>query len=76
MTEIAGVVPKSQMCIVEEYPNTVPTPFMFAFQLHMAQLRSAFLGSLIAREDRPQFMSIKSIAVARLFNTYIGEFDL
>jgi len=33
------------------------------------------LGSLAAKSNPPQMLSIKTAAVARLFNTYIGELE-
>jgi len=31
------------------------------------------LGSMAAKSNPPQMLSIKTVAVAKLFNTYIGE---
>ncbi|CAL8135449.1 unnamed protein product [Orchesella dallaii] len=73
METVASHIPETELCIVEEYPATVPTPYMFNFQLQMAQAKSMLLGILNSREKRPMMLSIKTVAVARLFNTYVGS---
>ena len=46
---------------------------MFSFYLQMAQARSMLLAYLAAQPSPPHMVSIKTVAVARLFNTYIGK---
>lgn len=48
---------------------------MFSYQLQMTQLRSFLLGILASRLDLPSIISIKTGAVARLFNTAVGKCD-
>jgi hypothetical protein len=73
MNEIAGYMPKAQACVVDEYPSTQPSPYMYNFQLQMTQMRSFLLGSLVSVKEAPKIFSIKSIAVGRMFNTYVGK---
>ncbi|ODM90869.1 Transcription elongation factor, mitochondrial [Orchesella cincta] len=73
MGKVASHIPETEMCLVEEYPATVPTPYMFNFQLQMAQAKAMLLGILNSREKRPLIISIKTVAVARLFKTYVGH---
>ncbi len=46
---------------------------MFNFQLQMAQAKALILGLLKSRTTDPKIISVKTIAVARMFNTYIGK---
>ncbi len=72
MVELSKRIPLSHIYIIEEYPTTSANPSMFVYLLHMTQLRSFLLGSLAARLDQTQIVSIKTVAVARLFNTIVG----
>jgi len=76
MTELAQELPPCDLCICEEYPSQVPSTYMFSFYLQMTQVRSMFLGYLAAQSNPPQIISLKTVAVARLFNTYIGKRNL
>lgn len=73
MQTVIGQIPDSELYLVEEYPATVPTPYMFNFQLQMAQAKAMILGLLTSRSKDPKIISVKTIAVARMFNTYIGK---
>lgn len=72
MKTVVTQLPEAELYIVEEYPATVPTPYMFNFQLQMAQARSMVLGILSSRLADAKIISLKTVAVARSFNTYIG----
>jgi len=67
------MVPQSDLIVVEEYPNTQPSPHLLSYQLQVAQFRSALLSHLAALwSPAPKYAAIKTVAVARLFNTFIG----
>ncbi|OXA62195.1 transcription elongation factor, mitochondrial isoform X2 [Folsomia candida] len=73
MVTLSKKIPRSDLCMIEEYPTTAANPHMFAYVLQITQLRSFLLGSLTSRMDLSQIVAIKTVAVARLFNTVVGN---
>jgi len=73
ITELAVSLPPCDLCITEEFATQQPSTYMFSYYLQLTQVRSMLLGYLAAKPNGPQMMSIKTVAVARLFNTYVGS---
>jgi len=73
MNELTNELPPCDLCIFEEYSTQAPSTHMFSYILQVTQARSMLLGCLAARPQAPQIISIRSIVVAKMFNTYVGS---
>jgi hypothetical protein len=66
-------LPASHVCVTEEHPNQIRNQHVTNLCLEVTQARAMFIGTLASQVNSPAIVAVKSCALARIFNTFVGK---